>query len=260
MNLGIIGAAIATILSKGILAAYGIYDIFMGSGLKIEGRHLTITKVEFKKIIAIGLPAIVTNMASPIGNILINSHAVAYGPALLASVGLGNKINSILFSMNTSLCGAMTTITGQNLGNNNPDRVKEAVKKMALLSVILGILGTFTILYFSSSIVKTFSNDPEVISNTNEFLKVTVPTVFTWGIYQIVSGVYQGAGFTKISMYITLIRLWLVRIPLIFILDHFIGGRSLWYSTAIATNVIGVVSIIFYLSGSWMKKNKYVTL
>lgn len=260
MNLGIIGAAIATILSKGILAGYGMYDIFMGSGLKIERAHLTITRSEFKKIVAIGLPAIIAKMASPIGNILINSHAVAYGPTLLASVGLGNKINSILFSMNTSLCAAMTTITGQNLGNNNPHRVKEAVKKMATLSVILGVIGTFTILYFSNSIVRTFSSDPEVISTTKEFLKVTVPTVFTWGVYQIVSGVYQGAGFTKISMYITLIRLWLIRIPLIFILDHFIGGRSLWYSTAIATNAIGVVSIIFYLSGSWMKKNKYVTV
>jgi len=258
MNLGIVGAALATILSKGILAIYGMFDVFTGSGLKIEKKHITITKDELKRILAIGLPAIITKMASPMGNMLINSHAVTYGPALLASVGLGNKINSLLFSLNSSLCATMTTITGQNLGNNNPDRVKEAVKKMAILSVILGVIGTFIILYFSDRIVKIFSSDTEVINTTKEFLRVTVPTVFMWGIYQIVSGVYQGSGFTKISMYITLIRLWIIRIPLIFILDYFIGKRSLWYSTAIATNAIGIVSIAFYLSDSWMKKNKYI--
>jgi len=259
MNMGIIGAALATILSKGLLALYGMWDVFTGSGLKIRREHITITKSEFKKILAIGLPAIITKMASPVGNMLINSHAVAYGPALLASVGLGNKINSILFSQNTSLCAAMTTITGQNLGNNNPERVREAVKKMTILSVILGVIGTFVILYFSDGIVRTFSSDTEVIATTKEFLKITVPTVFMWGVYQIITGVYQGAGFTKISMYITLIRLWVIRIPLIFILDYYIGGRSLWYSTAIATNAIGLVSVLFYMSGSWMKKNKYVT-
>lgn len=259
LKMGIIGAALATVLSKGILAIYGIFDVFHGSGLKIEKKHITITKVELKKILAIGIPAIITKMASPVGNMLINSHAVTYGPALLASVGLGNKINSILFSMNSSLCASISTITGQNLGNNNPSRVKEAVKKMAFLSIILGVIGSFIILYFSEKIVRTFSSDIEVINTTKEFLKVTIPTVFMWGIYQIISGVYQGAGFTKISMYITLIRLWIIRIPLIFILDYYIRGRSLWYSTAIATNAIGIISIAFYLTNSWMKKNKYIT-
>lgn len=259
MKLGIIGAAIATVLSKGLLSLYGIWDVFTGSGLKIERKHIGITRGEFLRVAAIGLPAIVTKMASPVGNMLINSHAVAYGPALLASVGLGNKINSLLFSLNTSLCAAMTTVTGQNLGNHNPQRVKEAVNKMTAMSVLLGLIGTSLMLYFSDDIVRCFSRDPQVISTTREFLYVTLPTVFMWGIYQIVSGVYQGAGFTKVSMYITLIRLWIIRIPLIYILDGYIGGRSLWYSTAIATNLIGIVSIAFYFSGSWMKKNKYLS-
>ena len=260
MNLGIVGAALATIISKCLLSLYGMWDIFTGSGLKIERKHLSITREEFSRILAMGIPAIITKMASPLGNMLINSHAISYGPVLIASVGLGNKINSILFSLNTSLCAAMTTITGQNLGNNNPERVREAVKKMAVMSLLLGVAGTFIILYFSDGIVKSFSQDIEVVTITKEFLRVTLPTVFMWGVYQIVSGVYQGAGYTKISMYITLIRLWVIRIPMIFILDSFIGGKSMWYSTAIATNAIGIVAIVFYLSGAWIKKNKYVAV
>jgi len=260
MNLGIIGAALATVLSKCLLSIYGIWDTFKGSGLKIEKKHLTINKEEFKRMVALGLPAIITKIASPLGNMLINSQALSYGPALIASVGLGNKINSIVFSLNSTLCTAMTTITGQNLGNKTPERIKEAFKKMLMLIFFLGTLGLSVVLLFSKEIVGLFSNDPEVIKTTTEFLRVTFPTVFMWGIYQAISGIYQGAGYTKISMYITLIRLWIIRIPLIFILAVFIGEKSLWYSTAIATNSIGVISIIFYLSNSWMKNNKYITV
>jgi putative MATE family efflux protein len=260
MNLGIVGAALATVISKCLLSIYGIWDTLNGSGLKVERKHITITRDEFKRMVALGLPAIITNMASPLGNMLINSQALSYGPALIASVGLGNKINSIIFSPNSSLCTAMTTITGQNLGNGTPERIREAFKKISMLIFFLGIIGVSVILYFSTEIVGSFSQDPKVISTTIEFLKVTLPTVFMWGIHQVVSGIYQGAGYTKISMYITLIRLWIIRIPLIFILNIFIGEKSLWYSTAIATNSIGIIAILFYFSNTWMKKNKYFAL
>lgn len=90
----------------------------------------------------------------------------------------------LIFNMNLGIIGAaMTTITGQNLRNNNPGRVKEAVKKMTILFVILGVIGTFVIFCFSEEIVRTFSSDTEVIVITKEFLRIIVPKVFMWGIY-----------------------------------------------------------------------------
>lgn len=261
MDMGITGAAVATVISKGFLAAYGIYDLFYtGRGLKISREHLKISRGDFLRILALGIPAVITKSTSPIGNMLINSHAVGYGASVIAAVGLGNKVNSILFSLSTSLCATMSTITGQNIGAGNISRVKEAVKKMGVITILIGIAGSAVIIGFSDSILSIFTADPAVKELTKEFFIATTPTAVAWGIYQIVMGVHQGAGYTKISMYITVIRLWLMRIPLVFVLDRFIGARSLWYSTAVATNAIGVVAVLFYLSGIWERKNKYITV
>lgn len=260
MNMGITGAAVATVISKGFLAAYGIYDLFYtGKGLKISREHLKISKEDLVKVMALGIPAVITKSTSPIGNMLINSHAVGYGAAVIAAVGLGNKVNSILFSLSTSLCASMSTIAGQNIGAGNLQRVREAVRKMGVITILLGVTGSAVIIGFSDAILAVFTTDPAVVELTREFFIATTPTAVAWGIYQIVMGVHQGAGYTKISMYITVIRLWLMRIPLVFILDRFIGARSLWYSTAVATNAIGMVAVIFYLSGIWERKNKYIT-
>ena len=154
----------------------------------------------------------------------------------------------------------MTTIVGQNIGANNYDRVREAVRKTSILSVIIGIIGSFCVIYFSHEIITSFTNDSEIISTAKTFFKVVTPTVITWGLFNIVLGVYQGAGFTKISMIISMIRLWGLRIPLVFILDLFIQSQALWYSMAISNYLIGVVSILFYRSNLWEKKNKLINI
>lgn len=259
MNLGIGGAAIATVVSKGFLTLYGIYDLFYkGKGLRISQKHLKISKKDFLYILALGIPAVITKSTSPLGNMLINSYAVDYGSSVIAAVGLGNKINSILFCLGTSLSAAMTTIAGQNIGAGKVKRVEEAVKKLGIMSILIGISGSVIIILFSDNILSFFTTDPSIKKLTKEFFVATTPTAVAWGISQIIMGVHQGAGYTKISMYITIIRLWLLRIPLVFILGIFVGERSLWYSTAISTNAIGVISILFYLSGLWKKKNKYI--
>jgi len=259
MGLGIQGAAIATVISKFLLSCYGMYDIFyLGSGLKIDMSYIRINKSQFKTILILGLPAIITKCTTPSGHVVINSYAVKYGTHVLAAFGLGNKINSIFFSLSTSLSTAMTTIAGQNLGAGNIDRVKSAVKKTTILSLITGGIGTFTVLTFSESILSKFSTDPAVIKTATEFFWVVTPTVLVWGIFQIVLGVYQGAGYTKISMLISIIRLWVMRIPLVIILDKFVGERSLWYSMSVSNYVIGLVCIAFYMSGMWQKKNKFI--
>lgn len=261
MGLGIQGAAIATVISKFLLSAYGMYDLFhKGSGLKINKSHIRITKGQFINILILGLPAIITKCTTPSGHMVINTYAVKYGTHVLAAFGLGNKINSIFFSLSTSLSTTMTTVVGQNLGAGNIERVKSAVKKVTIMSLITGGIGTFIIIFFSEEILANFTSDPQVVKTAVEFFRVVTPTVLTWGIFQIVMGVYQGAGYTKISMLISMIRLWVMRIPLIIILDRFIGEKSLWYSMAVSNYTIGLICIAFYLSNTWQKKNKYINV
>lgn len=261
MGLGIQGAAIATVISKFFLTCYGLMDIFyLGSGLKIDMSYIRINKTQLRSIIILGLPAIITKCTTPGGHVVINSYAVKYGTHVLAAFGLGNNINSIFFSLSTSLSTAMTTIAGQNIGAGNLQRVRSAVKKTTILSFVTGGIGTFVILFFSDAILANFTSDPGVVSTAKEFFTVVTPTVLTWGIFQIVMGVYQGAGYTKISMIISMIRLWVMRVPLVVILDHFMGEKALWYSMSISNYIIGIVCILFYTSGMWEKKNQYINI
>lgn len=260
LGMGIEGAAISTVISKGVLGIYGLYDLLIkDNGLKVERRHFSLDKAEIKRVLTLGLPSIVTRIAPSLGNVVINSYAIGFSTVAVASLGLGNRINSIVFSLSSSLCASMTVLAGQNIGAGNIPRVRLAVRRLLALSLLISFIGCSVIIGFSDQILKVFTKDPLVIETTKRFFLFVTPTVFGWGIFQIVMGVYQGAGYPRITMYLSSSRLWLIRVPFIVIFTKIIGEDALWVSTSIATGIISIVCIIIYRSNTWTKKNKHMT-
>ena len=135
-NLGMRGAAMATVISKVIFTLYMIYVLFSKSeDIYLKKNNLTLDKSILSQIIKIGLPSSIGQSASAFGFIILNIFVVSYGSATLAAFGIGNRINSLIMMPSMGIGSALATVIGQNLGANQVDRAKQGFKTACKITI-----------------------------------------------------------------------------------------------------------------------------
>lgn len=257
LNLGISGAAIATILSKALVSFYIIYLMFFKrDGIYITKENIRLKKKIISKIIKIGLPASLGQAGSAIGFIFLNGFVVSFGEYTLAAFGIGNRITSLVFMPAAGVGSALATIIGQNLGADNIMRAREAFKKSLMFTVSLMVTGAIILIPFAENVIKIFAKSPEVISQGTYYLTLIAASLPLMGVFNCLMGVFQGSGHTIYTMYMNLGRLWVLRIPMILLFKNFtnLGTRSVWFAMVISNFIICCFGMLMYKYGKWEEK------
>ncbi|SET15524.1 putative efflux protein, MATE family [Natronincola peptidivorans] len=257
LNLGIRGAAYATILSRGVFILYAIYTLFnKKSNIYLNKNRLVIKKDALLKIIKIGLPASVGQSVSAFGFIILNIFVISYGETTLAAFGIGNKVTSLVTMPALGIGSAIATIIGQNIGANQMDRVKEALKTSISMTCALLMVGGFIMFLSSYNIMRFFIHDPEVILQGAAYCRLISISLPFLGIFQVLVGTFQGSGRTIYAMFMDIGRLWLLRIPMIVLFKHYTdwGSNSVWYAMILSNIFICGLGYIMYSKGSWQGK------
>lgn len=262
-NLGIRGAAIATILSKAIFSIYIIYLLFFKrDGIYITKESIRLNKKIISKIIKIGLPASLGQAGSAIGFMVLNGFVVSFGEYTLAAFGIGNRITSLVFMPAAGIGSALATIIGQNLGADNIIRARESFKKSLILVLSFMGMGAIILIPFAEKVIRIFADNPEVISQGTYYLTLIAASLPLMGIFNCLMGVFQGSGHTIYTMYMNLGRLWCLRIPMILLFKNFtnLGTKSVWFAMVISNFIICCFGLLMYRYGKWQEKvsGKYV--
>ncbi|KPU27159.1 multidrug transporter MatE [Caloranaerobacter sp. TR13] len=256
-NMGIKGAAIATVIARGIFAFYAVYALFTKTdGIHLNIKHLHINKVVLTKLIKIGLPSSIGQSTTAFGFAILNVFIISFGNSTMAAFGIGNRINSLVLMPAMGIGSALATIIGQNLGANNIDRAKKAVKTSTILTTIFLVVGGSVLFTFAEKIIDLFTNDPEVLSQGTYYLKLISASLPFMGFFQIFIGTFQGSGHTISAMILMMGRLWGLRIPLIVLFKKFtaLGTNSVWFAMVLSNAIICLVGLVIYMTGKWQKK------
>ena len=259
LKMGITGAAIATLIARYGVMLFCFWDLMLAKvGYRLEFSQLRPKNKKIKEILRIGMPAIISQAMTSVGFILLNVYVKDYGYAVLAAYGIGNRIHSLFFQIALGIGNALSAIVGQNLGNNNEARIKEAFKKSMILSVTTSLLGAVIIQIFLKQLVTIFAKEEDVVINAMNYMGLVSWTIIAWGVFQIIMGYFQGLGDTKKSLNINILRLWGVRIPLVIILSYIGIFReySVWYSMFYSNILTGLYSIYVYKKYAKEKDNE----
>lgn len=260
LGMGVAGAAWATLISKAVLAAAGIFLVIKYSTLvKPRFREFKFEKEIVKKLIKVALPSSIGHSGAALGFMVLNGFIVSYGTATLAAFGMVNRITSLIMQPAMGFGSALTAIVGQNLGNNQRDRVREAFKKSMILSLYISVAGCIILLLFDKEIVNFFikaKEDKEVISQGITYLQYISFSMPLMGIFSILQGVFQGSGHTKYSMAMEIGRLWFVRLPMILLFKYLtdVGSKGIWFSMSFSNLVICIFGYMIYRSGKWERR------
>lgn len=260
LNMGIAGAAIATLLSKAILAVLGIYMLFNSSmHIKLSFKNFKFDKEIVKKIVDVALPSSIGQSGSALGFIVLNSFIVSYGNATIAAFGMVNRITSLVSQPAMGIGAALTAIVGQNLGCNQIERIKEAFIKSMKLTITFGAIGCFILIWRDEQIINFFiqsRDSADVISQGITYLQYISYSMPLMGIFSVLQGIFQGSGHTKYSMSMEVGRLWFVRLPMILMFKYFttIGPSGIWFSMCFSNFIICVYGYVMYRKNTWQEK------
>jgi len=255
---GIEGAAIATIFSRGVATAIGMWLLFgTGLGPAVSVSHLVPDLGFIEDIFRLGLPSSVEQTTSALAMITLTAMVVTFSPPVVAAYGLGNRLISLVFLPAMGLGRAIDTMVGQNLGANRADRAARSVKLAASTGAGVMFLVAVVAVTFTEPIVGAFLGDvpdaPATVAYAVEYVRIRSVEFAFIGVSQVILGAFRGAGNTKTAMVISILTLWVGRVAsvgyLVFIAGW--GETGIWVGMALG-NVLGaIVGVAWFARGTW---------
>lgn len=252
---GIVGVAVATIISQG--GAFVTAILYLNRYHKIiqfSFRELKFDKEIFRQSFRIGLPTGFQHTFIALGMMALIGIVNTFGTDVIAAYSVAGRIDSIAALPAMNFSAALATFAGQNLGANKPGRVRNGFKATLLMSSSVSVAVTLMVILFGNFLMSLFSPDPEVIRIGREYLIIVSAFYLVLSVLFTTHGVLRGAGDTLIPMFITLVSLWLVRIPLSWYLSQRMGETGIWWAIPIGWFLGMFVSYVYYLTGKWKTK------
>ena len=257
LDMGVSGAALATIISQFFSSMLGFIHLMSGKFIvKIQLRKVKPDFYLLKQVIGMGLPSGVQNSVTAIANVVVQSNINAFGDVAMAGCGSYMKIQGFVFLPIMSLSMALSTFISQNIGANQMDRVRKGAKQATLLAVFLaqcfGIFMYFTAPFFMG----LFSKEAEVIAYGVQYSKIDSLFYFALSFSHMGAAILRGSGRTKTPMMVFLWDWCVFRIIYITLMVKMIPDiRSVISAYPVTWMISGTILIAIVMKGDWLKKN-----
>lgn len=254
---GIAGVAIATVIAQGVAFIIGtIYLNTRHEVIRISIRNITFDKKIFYKSVKLGLPSGFQQMFVALGLLALFRVVNPFGTDTIAAYSVAGRLDGFAVMPAMNLTAALTSFVGQNIGAKKIERVKQGLKATLLYSISISLFFTFIILFWGENIMRLFTNDDVVVRIGLEYLHIVGYFYFTFSVMFSFLGVFRGAGDTVVPMIITLLSMWLFRIPCAYIFAGYFGEIGIWWSIPTGWVFGMLASVVYFKMGKW--KNKRV--
>lgn len=209
-NMGIAGAAIATVISQlvsGVLCLFVIF--FRFDILKVRREEWTLSFPIIGRLTRIGIPMGLQFSITAIGSIIMQSSVNSLGSDAVASIGAGAKVQFVFTTAIEALGTTMATYCGQNLGARRMDRVRKGVWQITCIMVLYSVIAYLLQLLVGRWLVELFLGETEevILENTMYYLKFVLTFVFFLALVMIYRNSIQGLGYSKAAMFAGIMEL-----------------------------------------------------
>ena len=254
-DMGLQGAAVATILAR---VAVSIPEVITlantQTGIRLRLRYLQYNRESMKQLLSVGFPAMIGETVSNMGFLVLNFFIIGYGDITMTAFAIGNRILNVVTLPIMGIGSGLAVIIGQNLGAKRIARAREAVKTSMIIGCSIMILGGLLMVLTADMTVGFFAGNEGGIFDQGKIYLIYLgySNVFM-AIFMVFMGVFQGSGQSRSMMVMSMIRLWVIRLPILWLLGHFtaMAETSVWISMSFSNAVVDVLCWIVYRKGKW---------
>jgi putative MATE family efflux protein len=241
-ELGLTGAAIATLLARGAAAVVGVWLLLSGRvGLRVSPSDLVPERAFFGRVLEVGVPASLETTAIAVSVTAMLFVVGRFDPAVVAGFGVGERVSSLMFLPAIGVASAATTVVGQNLGADEPGRARRAAR-LAVAVPLVALTGVgLLVAVLATPIASVFTTDPAVVGRAGDFLRVIGPAFGFEAAARVYAGVFRGAGRTRLALGVTATTFLPVRVGLgLLLVTWGFGPLSVWLAYALS-GVVGAL-------------------
>jgi putative MATE family efflux protein len=246
-NLGIQGAALATVLAQATTVVYLLYYFFGGrSSLRTQPHHYRLSLPIVWEAIKVGMGSGLRSAAGVFTVIILNKSLAIYGGDIsIATFGVINRMIMFLFLPMFGIVQGMMPIVGYNYGADHPDRVRQVVRLSIIVTTAMSLGTSILLVSIPSLLLRIFSQDPQVISMGTPAICIIILAFPTVGFQVVAAGMYQALGKALPAVVLALLRQVILLTPLILFLPRLYGLTGIWIAFPIADGAAALIT-------SWM--------
>jgi putative MATE family efflux protein len=253
-TMGMDGAAWSTSISRFVSGMLFIYVLFKGKNeLGLNLKYFKFKKEIFKPLWKISYPGAIEQFfirtSILVSGVIVSKLDIIQEAAFRIII----SIDSISFMPALGISIATSALVGKSLGEQDVDKSLFTGYLSLIIGVSWAILIGILFVIFGRYIASGFTTDLDVINATCSALLAVAITQVPLNLLTIVSSALRGAGDTKTVMYLSIARLWILKIPLcyLFIITLNTGVIGIWYSEFIAYTLFGILLFIRFKNKKW---------
>jgi len=233
---------------------WGLSVLVSGRGpVWVDLRNLRVDWKMMGRILRVTLPAIIQRGTPNLAMSILMRLVSAYGAPAVAAWTVTQRIFSLATIPCMGLYRSTGAMVGQNLGARQPDRAERAVRLIARAALLLGVVILALLAAAAPQVMAWFSDDPETIQAGTVVLRAFGLQMLALNTGFVFDGGLGGAGDTMSPMVLNLISIWLVQVPLAFLLPGWLGldAYGVWIALTTGRLVQWLLMWLRFNQGKW---------
>lgn len=249
-NMGVSGAALATITAQGVSAvSIGIYSFLKIPVLRLKRTHLRFNQAIVQDVVQYSLLTCVQQSIMNFGILMIQGLVNSFGVSVMAAFAAAVKIDSFAYMPVQDFGNAFSTYIAQNYGAGKADRIQKGIRCAILTALVFCILISVIVFFFGSSLMLIFvrPEETEIIAIGTVYLKVEGACYCGIGCLFLLYGLYRGIGRPGISVVLTVISLG-TRVALAYLLAPVpaVGLLGIWWAIPIGWFLADITGLLYW--------------
>lgn len=249
---GIVGAVMASLASNILICIWMYYELFIKKGpdrLEIKGFKPDYSVI--REIVRIGVPSMLSSLILNFGFFLINNEVEKYGWVVLTGQGIANNITSVCFNVPSAFGASVTTMVSMNIGAGQIRKAKKSTLVGCIISAITATVLIAIVVPLSPYLTVFFTRQADVLDIANKALHIYTYSVVGFGICMVEQGAFIGLGQTKIPLFASILRIWLLRYIFILATERFLGAFSVFWGNLFSNYMAALIMTILILRSEW---------
>lgn len=246
--LGVRGAAMATLVPRGAGFVIGVVLLHRRGLVRFARPRSNVLRA----IVRVGTPAATTGVIFSAIYVALTRTTAQFGMPALAALGLGFRVESVVYVISVGFGAAVAAIVGQSVGAGDYDRAQRAGWSAVAIVSALGTAMALAIIAIPQAFASIFSTDPAVVQEAARYLRIAAFAQLFLGAEIVLESAMGGAGYTLPPM-IASTTITALRIPLALWTAARWGTVGLWWTLALTAASRGVAMALLWYGGRWRR-------
>ena len=259
--LGVSGAAWGSALAAVLTGVIGyLYMVRYNPYINMRNWDYSLDWGIIKQVFVIGVPASLQMIVVSLAAVIIVTLVNGYGTAVTAAFGIGMQVDMLATIPFMSIGMAATTIAGQNLGGQKPDRVFKTLRTSIYFGLAIGGVCAVVLFFFSREIGSVFLKESAQSAQVLNYVRGYYHWMaFIFPCYAVIfsiQGVLRSAGDTMALLVMSFLAMFVIRIPLAYVLAGPGGLKQdgIWIAIVTSSALAAILNWLYYRRGTWLNR------